>query len=145
MISSLPRHVFFDFRDDLEDGHLDRAIKRLPNQQITDEISNDPELKEAAIEGIKFHLIVLSDIGYPEESDIDTAVRLKEIFHISSEEIDGIVKEGVEKLIMKKGGEYGEQILKSFGISKEFMESEAILSAKEVFLHGYGRREGSIN
>ncbi len=145
MIASLRRDVFFDLRDDLESGHLDWAIKRLPNQQITEEMINDPELRAAAIEGIEFHLVVIPEFGDPEYENIDTAVRLKEIFHISNEEIDAVVKEGIERWVMKKGGDYGEKIIEAFGIPKEFMESEGVRVAKEVFEHSYGRREGRLN
>ena len=136
-MTNINKKVIADICEDLGFGFLDEVLKTLKTELIPSELLENTEIKEAAIRGIRQHLI--DSRG---EGNINTAIRIRDLFGIANKEVEEDAKWGIENWMTDHGFEFGEKIRQAFGVEEQFMESKKIQEARSNFerLHSEHKR-----
>lgn len=138
-MEKITRGIIEEVREDLAFGFLDEALKTLQTNTVPKELLKDAGIREAALRGIRQHLI---DSRF--EGDIDTAIRIRDLFNVSNVEVEEDAKQGIENWTMDKGPEFGEKIRLAFGVSESFMKSTEMEEARRRWTRLQSERESML-
>ena len=132
--------TLYSVEENLQLGLLDFALKTIGTQdKIPDEFLNNKRIKKAAARGIGMHLLDSRGDG-----DIETAMKIRDLFHIPNEMVREDSLQGIENWTGDKGSEFGRKICLAFDIPPDFMESEIIQNAKRRYEHLHAEHEQQI-
>jgi hypothetical protein len=138
-MSNIDKKIVQEVIEDLQFGNLDEVIETLQGQEVSNELAQMDEVRTAALQGIRYHLLDSRGDGV-----IETAGRIRDLFKVPNSKLEAEARQGIENWTMDQGREHGEKICEMFGIPKEFMESKEVKVAEQRFFELNRQREGDL-
>ena len=82
-MSNIDKKIVQEVIEDLQFGNLDEVIETLQGQEVSNELAQMDEVRTAALQGIRYHLLDSRGDGV-----IETAGRIRDLFKVPNSKLE---------------------------------------------------------